>query len=110
MKAHFADFLRRWRAMDPIVRAMIQSWITGMAVGLVCAALLLLIDFAGLRTLLWKSDMRAVGALLLSAGFAFSFGGLVAAGAAMNGFGAGEDDEPGRGRGWQALTFLQKRV
>ena len=79
MNARFAIVRRRWRAMDPIVRAMILNWIGGMGVGVVCAALMLLFDFAGLRTLLWRSDMPVAGTLMLSAGFAFTFGGLVAA-------------------------------
>jgi hypothetical protein len=98
MNAHFVIARRRWRAMDPIVRAMILNWVTGMAVGLACTALMLLFDFAGLRTLLWNCDMPFVATLLLAAGFAFSFGGLVAAWAAMNGFGSDDDDKPSGGR------------
>jgi hypothetical protein len=107
MKARLAIFLSRWRALDPIARAMILHWIQGMGVGLVCTALILLFDFAGLRTLLWNSDMPVVGTLLLVAGFAFSFGGLVAAGGAMNGFGADDDDQPGGGLRYRPLREPQ---
>ena len=96
VKSRAADLRRAWRALDPIVRAMIFHWFAGMGVGLACTFLVLLFDFEGLRTLLWNSDMPVVGTLMLAAGFAFSFGGLVAAGAAMNGFGS-DDDEPPRG-------------
>ena len=107
MKPRLAIVRRRWRAIDPIVRAMILSWINGMAVGVVCTALMLLFDFAGLRTLLWNSDMPFVATLLLTAGFAFSFGGLVAACAAMNGFGSDDDDKPSGGRRYRPRGELK---
>ena len=107
MKPRLAIVLRRWRAIDPIVRAMILNWINGMAVGVVCTALMLLFDFAGLRTLLWNSDMPFVATLLLTAGFAFTFGGLVAACAAMNGFGSDDDDKPSGGRRYRARGELK---
>ena len=107
MKPRLAIVRRRWRAIDPIVRAMILSWINGMAVGVVCTALMLLFDFAGLRTLLWNSDMPFVATLLLTAGFAFTFGGLVAACAAMNGFGSDDDDKPSGGRRYRARGELK---
>ena len=107
MKPRLAIVRRRWRAFDPIVRAMILSWINGMAVGVVCTALMLLFDFAGLRTLLWNSDMPFVATLLLTAGLAFTFGGLVAACAAMNGFGSDDDDKPSGGRRYRARGELK---
>ena len=107
MNAHFAIARRRWRAMDRIVRAMILNWVIGVAVGIVCTALMLLFDFAGLRTLLWNSDMPFVATLLLTAGFAFSFGGLVAACAAMTGFGSEDDDKPSGGRRYRPRSELR---
>ena len=92
------SFRRWWRGLDPIVRAMLFHWFAGMGVGLVCAVFVLAFDFVGLRTLLWNSDMPVVGTLMLAGSFAFSFGGLVSAGAAMNGFGSDDDDRPGGGR------------
>lgn len=88
---------RRWRGMDRLVRAMIANWIGGMCVGLTCAALLLALDVFGLRSLLWRSDIAVAGTLMLFAAFAFTFGGLVCAAAAMN-FGLDDGHEP-RGGG-----------
>jgi len=94
----FLDTMRRrWRRMDSLVRAMIANWIAGMGVGLVCAFILLASDFAGIRSLLWRSDMAVAGTLMLCAAFAFTFGGVVCAAAVMR-FGSDEDDEPRGGR------------
>ena len=87
----------RWLRMDRLVRAMIVNWIGGMGVGLICAALLLAYDFAGVRTLLLRSDMFITGTLMLFAAFAFTFGGIVCAAAVMR-FGSEDDDEPRGGR------------
>jgi hypothetical protein len=89
-----ADAQRRWRRVDRLVRLMIVNWLGGMAVGVICAALALAFDVAGLRTLLWSSDVALLGAAMLIAAFAFSFGGIVCAAAVMR---AGDDDEPPRG-------------
>lgn len=97
---------QRWRRMDRLVRAMIANWIGGMAVGLVCAALLLAFDFSGIRSLLWRSDMAISGTLLLCAAFAFTFGGLVCAAAVMR-FGSDDDDEPRGGRRARAAPALR---
>ncbi len=100
----FAAKIRgRWRRMDRLVRAMIVNWVGGMIVGLVCAALLLGFDFFSIRSLLLRSDVAVAGALLLSAGFAFTFGGLVCAGAVMTGFGVDDDSAPRGGRRFGAL-------
>jgi len=78
---------------------MIANWLGGMAIGVVCASLLLAFDIAGIRTLLWRSDMPIAGTAMLMLSFAFSFGGLVCAAAVMR---AGDDDDdkrpPGGGR------------
>jgi len=74
---------------------MIVNWVGGMAVGVVCASILLLFDVADIRTLLWQSDMPVAGTLMLLAAFAFTFGGIVAATAVMRM--GDDDDEPPRG-------------
>ena len=94
---------RRWRASDRLVRAMIVNWIGGMIVGVVCATLLLAFDFFGVRSLLWRSDVCALGAIMLLLMFAFTFGGIVCAAAVMQ-FGA--DDEPRGGRGARLRPIL----
>jgi hypothetical protein len=88
---------RRWGARDRLARAMVVNWAFGMAIGGLCAALLLALDFVGLRSLLWRSDALIPGVALLCASFAFTFGGVVCAAAVM-GFEA-DDDSQGRPRG-----------
>ena len=85
---------RRLIVRDRLVRTMIVNWAFGMAIGLFCAFLLLALDFAGIRSLLWRSDALIPGLVLLCAGFAFTFGGVVCAAAVM-GF-AADDDSRGR--------------
>ena len=91
-----ADARYSWRRMDPLVRTIIANSILGVAVGQVCVALLLGFDFFGIRSLLWRSDVTLAGTLLLCAGFAITFGGLVSAGAVMT-FDA--DRDPAKPRG-----------
>lgn len=88
---------RRLIVRDRLVRTMIVNWAFGMAIGLFCAFLLLALDFAGIRSLLWRSDALISGLALLCAGFAFTFGGVVCAAAVMH-FGA-DDDSQGKPRG-----------
>ena len=90
------EISRRWRRMDRLVRMMITNWLVGMVVGVVCSALVLTLDVAGLRTLLWRSDMAVTGTVMLMAAFAFTFGGLVCAAAVMM---ADDDDDRGPPRG-----------
>ena len=73
---------------------MIANWAFGMAIGVFCAALMLAVDFFGVRSLLWRSDAPIIGVAMLCAGFAFTFGGVVCAAAVM-GF---EADETSRGK------------
>jgi hypothetical protein len=84
---------------------MIANWIGGMIVGMICAVLLLSLDVAGLRTLLWRSDMPIAATLMLMGAFAFTFGGLVCAAAVMM---AGHDDDLGPPRGGRKLKFAQR--
>ena len=52
---------RRLIVRDRLVRTMIVNWAFGMAIGLFCAFLLLALDFAGIRSLLWRSDVLIPG-------------------------------------------------
>ena len=92
---------RRWGRRHRLAQAMILNWAFGMSIGVFCAALLLAFDIFGIRSLLWRSDVAVVGAAMLCAAFAFTFGGVVAAAAVMQLDESG--DEPrGRGRRAQA--------
>ena len=91
--------------MDRLVRTMIVNWLGGMAVGIVCAALLLTFDVAGVRSLLWRSDMAFAGTLMLMAAFAFTFGGLVCAAAVMRA--DDDDDERGPPRGGRKFRLAE---
>lgn len=71
------------RGTDPIVRLIVTHWILGSITGIGCALLLLAFDTAGLRSLLFASDMRWVGLLLLCSGFAVTFGSVISASAVM---------------------------
>ena len=68
---------------NPLLHLMIFNWLLGMAAGLLCAAIVLVVDVGGLRTLLVASDMMWTGVLLLFGGFALTFGGVVCATAVM---------------------------
>jgi hypothetical protein len=46
------------RIADPIIRLVVVNWLLGMLAGVICAALILWLDFAGLRGLLMRSDLR----------------------------------------------------
>jgi hypothetical protein len=69
---------------DAIMHLVVAHWILGMALGLACAALVLWLDIANLRSLIVRDD-RIIweGMLLLFGGFALTFGGVVSAGAIM---------------------------
>jgi hypothetical protein len=86
---------------------MIVNWAFGMAIGVFCAVLLLVLDFAGIRSLLWRSDALMAGVALLCAGFAFTFGGLVCAAAVMS---VKEDDSSGGPRGLRLIRALRLRL
>lgn len=87
---HYRTAQRRWRRLDRLVRMMIFNWLGGMALGVTFSVAVLALDISGIRSLLWRSDMPVTGALMLTAAFAFTFGGLVCAAAIMM---AGDDDE-----------------
>jgi hypothetical protein len=103
----FDEPRRNWRKLDRIVRMMIAHWALGMGLGAVMAVGLLAFDFLGLRTLMWRSDMAVVGTILLVASFAFTFGGVIAASAAMRA-GQDDDDEPRGGLRAPALALAPR--
>ena len=106
MSGTFSELERRWRRMDRLPRMMIANWLGGMGVGVVCATLLLAFDVAGIRTLLWRSDMPITGTAMLMAAFAFTFGGLVCAAAVMR---AGDDDDRGPPRGGRKFKLAPQQ-
>ncbi|MGO9008448.1 MAG: hypothetical protein ACLQIQ_17865 [Beijerinckiaceae bacterium] len=71
------------RCCDPIVRLVVTHWILGALTGVGCAGFLLVCDVAGLRSLLFHSDVAVAGLALLFGGFAITFGGVVSATAVM---------------------------
>jgi hypothetical protein len=104
MPPMFEDFRRRWRRMDRIVRMMIFHWALGMGLGAVLAAGLLGFDFLGLRSLLWRSNIAVAGTVMFVGMFALTFGGVVAATAAMRA-GRDDDEEPRGGLKSPALIY-----
>ena len=82
---------RIWIAVAARAQDHHRAYWTGSSASpsaMVCVALLLGFDFAGMRSLLWRSDMPFAGTLLLCAGFAITFGGLVSAARGDDGFDA----------------------
>ena len=67
-----------------VVRLVVTYWILGALTGVACAGLLLILDVARLRTLLFGSDFLWIGLLLLFGGFAVTFGGVICASAIMS--------------------------
>jgi len=88
---------RLWGERHRLARVVILNWAFGMSIGVFCAALLLIFDIFGIRSLLWRSDIAVVGSAMLCAAFAFTFGGVVAAAAVMH-FEQSHDQPRGRRR------------
>jgi len=105
----FEGSRRRWRGTDRVVRMMLINWLIGLGVGATLGVGMLAFDFMGLRTLLWRSDVAVLGTGLFLAFFSFSFGGIVAATAAMRA-GSDDDDEPRGGRRAPALAYAVVRA
>ncbi len=101
----FDEPRRRWRRMDRVVRMIIGHWTLGFGAGAVMAMGLLLFDFLGLRSLLWRSNIAAVGMIVFVAMFGLTFGGVIAASAAMRA-GQDDDDEPRGGTRIRALAAV----
>jgi hypothetical protein len=71
-------------ASKSIVRLVVTNWITGATLGVLCAALLLWLDLAGLRHLMFRdAATAAAGLALLFGGFAVTFGSVVCGSAIM---------------------------
>ena len=70
-------------AQDPLIRLFLKSWAIGILLGLVCVAILMGLDTAGLRTLLMRSNFLWQGLALLGVGFGTFFGGIFCASAVM---------------------------
>lgn len=71
-------------AKRSIVRLVVINWMIGAALGVLCAGLLLWLDIAGLRTLMFRdAATMAAGLALLLGGFAVTFGSVVAGSAIM---------------------------
>jgi hypothetical protein len=68
---------------DPLVRLVVVNWLIGGGIGIATALLFLLFNIAGIATLLSRSDIAWAGLLLFFAGFAVTFGSVVAASAVM---------------------------
>ena len=68
---------------DPIIRLFLKSWALGILLGLVCVAILMGLDTAGLRSLLMRSNFIWQGFALLAMGFGTLFGGVFCASAVM---------------------------
>jgi hypothetical protein len=96
-RPHLIDAWRRWGERHRLAQGVILNWAFGMGIGVFCAALLLVFDIFGLRSLLWRSDVAVIGAAMLCAAFAFTFGGVVAAAAVMQ-FDESSDEPRGRRR------------
>jgi len=92
---HLIDAWRRLGQRHRLAQVVILNWAFGMGIGVFCAALLLVFDIFGIRSLLWRSDVAFVGSAMLCAAFAFTFGGVVAAAAVMQ---LDESDDAPRGR------------
>jgi len=107
MPPSFDERRRRWRSLDRVVRMMIYHWALGMALGAAMAAGLLAFDFLGMRSLLWRSNVALAGTIAFVAMFALTFGGVVAATAAMRA-GQDDDDEPKGGLRAPALAFAAR--
>jgi hypothetical protein len=73
----------RHRRAHSVPRLIIINSLLGVAAGALCATIVLAVDLAGLRSLLMRGDSPWIAIVLLYGGFAFTFGGLVAASAVM---------------------------
>jgi hypothetical protein len=97
--------IRRKDNSSRLIRLMISNWAFGWAVGLVCAAAVLVSNVGGIRVLMLKSDFMFQGLALLFVGFGALFGGVVCATAIML-LPTVEEKQSDRGGGRAAPVFL----
>ncbi len=74
---------RAMRDSSRLVRLMVTNWRFGWAVGFVGAGAVLASNMAGLRDLMFRSELMWQALALLFGGFGFTFGGVVCATAVM---------------------------
>lgn len=73
------------QASDPVIRLFVANWMLGAALGMICAALILWLNVAGLGGMLIPTDhVIWEGLVLLFGGFSITFGSVVCAGAIMS--------------------------
>ena len=89
-----------------VVRLIVTNWILGAGVGILFASLLLWLDIAGLRHLMFRGADAAVGLALLFGGFAVTFGSVVCGSAIMA---MAREDDGDRGRGEPVLSPVKVR-
>jgi hypothetical protein len=95
---------RAMRNSGRLVRLMITNWAFGWAIGFVGAAAVLASNMAGIRDLMFKSEIMWEALALLFVSFGFTFGGVVCATAVM--LLPIDEPEAGGGGGHAAPVFL----
>jgi hypothetical protein len=95
---------RAMRESGRLVRLMITNWLFGWAIGFVGAGAVLASNMAGIRDLMFRSELMWQALALLFGGFGFTFGGVVCATAVM--LLPIDETETGRGGGHAAPVFL----
>jgi hypothetical protein len=88
--AHTNPFLH-----NPALRLVVSHAILGSGLGLLFAALLVVLDAHGIGTLISESDIGPVAFVLLAGGFMVTFGSMMAGSAVML-IGSPGEDGPGR--------------
>ncbi|MBM3607399.1 MAG: hypothetical protein FJX29_02940 [Alphaproteobacteria bacterium] len=76
-------FRRNSQKDTRIIRLIVFNWIAGAVLGLGVAAALILMDVAGIGSLIWRSSNATSALALLAGGFALTFASLVAGTAIM---------------------------
>jgi len=70
-------------ATPQLVRFLALNCAIGVAAGQIFLAGIMVIDLAGLRTIIWATPYPAAPPALLAAGLSITFGGVAMAGAVM---------------------------
>jgi hypothetical protein len=79
---------------DPLLRLVVLNALGGMVLGVFCVGAILLLDVAGIRGLIMRSDLALPAIGLLLGGFAVTFGSVVAGTAVMSVKSEGEEPGP----------------